>query len=366
MKIQPRNITIRDLVEDYFEDDDGEMTGVDGVTGYGGNLDIRPPFQRNFIYKDKERLAVIDSVIKGFPLSLIYWADKGDDTFEVIDGQQRTISIAQFVEGDFSINDRYFHNLSQDMQDMILDYELMVHICSGTDDEKLEWFKRINIAGKALSNQELRNAVYAGSWVSDAKRYFSRRNCVAHRIGGDYLAGPSDRQKYLETVIKWISDGNIEDYMAQHQHDTDAEELWKYFQNVISWVKATFTRYRSAMKGVDWGKLYNEYKDVPLNPRNIEAQTTQLIHDDDVQKQKGIYAYILTGDEKHLGIRAFTAGMRQRVYERQDGKCAICGEYFDIGDMEADHIVPWSEGGKTIESNCQMLCKPCHKAKSAK
>ena len=265
MKIELLDLTVRELVEDY------EDAGEDGVTGYGGKLDIRPPFQREFIYNDKERNAVIDSILKGFPLNVMYWSDRENGEFEIIDGQQRTISVAQYVDGDFSIEGKYFHNLPSDKQELILDYKLMVYVCSGTDSEKLEWFKTINIAGKKLTSQELRNAVYAGTWLSDAKRYFSRNRCPAYQIGNAYLNGSPIRQEYLETAIKWISGDSIEDYMGTHQHDAGALPLWEYFQSVIDWVEATFTNTRPAMKGVDWGSLYKDYGDAELDVDEIET-----------------------------------------------------------------------------------------------
>ena len=223
MKIQLKEIKVEELVDDYSDDGEG------GVTGYSGKLDIRPPFQREFVYKDKQRDAVIDTIMKNFPLNVMYWAVRDDGTYEIIDGQQRTISVAQYVKGIFSFKDLYFHNLPDDKQRQILDYKLMVYFCSGTDSEKLEWFKTINIAGEKLTNQELRNAVYAGSWVSDAKRYFSRSGCVAYKIGNPYLIGSSIRQDYLETAIRWINEDKIEAYMGKHQHDPTAEALWAYF-----------------------------------------------------------------------------------------------------------------------------------------
>ena len=360
MNIKPLDLTVRELVKGYKDDGEG------GVTGYGGKLDIRPPYQREFIYKDKERNAVIDSILKSFPLNVMYWADREDGTFEIIDGQQRTISIAQYVEGNFSFNDLYFDNLPSDKQKLIMDYELTVYVCSGTDSEKLEWFKTINIAGKVLTPQELRNAVYAGTWLSDAKRYFSRTGCVAFRIGNAYVNGSPIRQDYLETAIKWISKDSIEDYMGQHQHDENALPLWEYFQSVIEWVESTFRNTRSKfMKGVDWGLLYNEYKDAYFDPDEIEVETARLIFDDDVTRKGGIYPYILTDEEKHLNIRAFSDSMKQKAYEKQSGICVICKDEFTIAEMEADHITPWSEGGKTNEDNCQMLCKKCNREKSA-
>ena len=254
MKIDLNEITVRDLVEDYHDDGEG------GVRGYGGKLDIRPPFQREFVYKDKQRDAVIETINKDFPLNVMYWAVRQDGTYEVIDGQQRTISAAQYVEGDYSLDGRYFHNLQDDEQELILNYALQVYICEGNASEKLDWFRIINIAGEKLTNQELRNAVYAGPWVSDAKRHFSRKGaaCPAYAIGSRYVNGRADRQEYLETTIQWIKDEGqtVEEYMAAHQHDKTATALWSHFQSVINRVEAVFPNYRKPMKGVDWGGLY--------------------------------------------------------------------------------------------------------------
>jgi len=360
MNIELREITIRQLTDGYIDNDDK------GVTGYNGSLDIRPPYQREFIYKDKQRDSVIDTVIKKFPLNVMYWAVRKDGNYEVIDGQQRTISIAQYVEGDFAFKNRYFHNLQQDEQDQILDYKLTVYLCSGTDSEKLEWFKTINIAGEKLTEQELRNAVYSGTWVSDAKRYFSKNGCAAFGLGGDYLSGTPIRQDYLETTIKWISDNDIENYMGKHQHAPNANTLWLYYQNIISWIKVIFPTYRKEMKGVEWGFLYNEFKNEGYDSQKLEVEITKLMKDDDVTKKKGIYSYVLTGKEKHLNIRAFTASQKRESYEKQNGICIECKQYFDISDMEADHITPWHEGGKTNAENCQMLCKEDNRRKSGK
>lgn len=361
MDIELKEITIRDLTLDFEDNQEN------GVIGYGGKLDIRPPYQREFIYGDKERKAVIDTVTKDYPLNVLYWAVREDGDFEVIDGQQRTISICQYVDGEFAFKDKYFHNLQTDEQEQILNYKLMIYFCSGTDSEKLEWFETINIAGKQLTKQELRNAVYSGSWVSDAKRYFSKSNCPAAGIGSDYLTGKVNRQDYLETAIKWISENKIDGYMAMHQHDANASVLWRYFQDVISWVEATFVVKRvKFMKGVDWGSLYNTYKDEIYETDFIEAETARLIADDDVEKKKGIYTYILTGEERHLSIRAFSDSIKQKVYEKQNGICVICKKEFDISEMEGDHITPWSKDGKTIEENCQMICVDDNRRKSAK
>ena len=361
MKIELKEITIQEL-SDGFEDNN-----EDGVVGFGGKLDIRPSYQREFIYKDKQRDAVINTITKNFPLNVMYWAVREDGTFEVIDGQQRTISICQYIDGDFAFQNRYFHNLKADEKEKILNYTLMVYVCSGTESEKLEWFKTINIAGEKLTEQELRNAVYTGSWVSDAKRYFSKSGCVAYSIGGDYLNGSPIRQEFLETAIDWISEGKIENYMATHQHDPNATALWLYFQSVITWVNATFTvKRKKFMKGIQWGLFYNKYKDVVFDTKAIEEETARLIADDEVEKKSGIYAYILTKDERYLGIRTFSDSVKQKVYENQKGICPICKNHFDISEMEGDHITPWVEGGKTIEENCQMLCKDDNRRKSSK
>lgn len=242
----------------------------------------------------------------------------------------------------------------------------MIYFCSGTDSEKLEWFKTINIAGEKLTDQELRNAVYAGSWVSDAKRYFSKNGCPAYKMAGDYLDGTAIRQDYLETVIKWLSNDNIEKYMAEHQHEPNANDLWLYFQSVINWVKTIFPTYRKEMKGIEWGFLYNEFKDKKVDPKKLEAEINKLMQDEDVTNKKGIYWYVLNRKEKHLNIRAFSDNQKREAYERQKGICPICKKHFDISEMEADHIKPWHEGGKTSAENCQMLCKDDNRKKSGK
>ena len=363
MEVTLKEITIRDLVRDYKDHDE------EGITGYGGKLDIRPPFQREFVYNDKQQKAVIDTVSKGFPLNVMYWAVRDNDEekpFEIIDGQQRTLSICKYINSEFSFKDLYFHNLEEDQKEKILDYKLTVYVCEGTDSEKLEWFKTINIAGEELTDQELRNAVYHGSWVTDAKRYFSKTGCPAYQIGSDYMNGTPIRQDYLETVIKWISENKIEDYMGKNQHEETAQDLWVYFTNIIEWVESIFPKYRREMKGLPWGELYNDYKDKELDPTELENEISELMEDFDVTNKKGIYQYVLTRQEKYLSIRIFSDRDKRSVYEYQKGICPVCKEHFDIKDMEADHITPWSEGGKTIVENCQMLCKECNRRKSNK
>jgi hypothetical protein len=360
MNIELHEITVRELTQGY--QDTEEL----GVVGYDMKLDIRPQYQREFIYKDKQREAVINTLTKSFPLNVMYWAVRNDGGFEVIDGQQRTISICQYVEGDYAYKNRYFHNLQDDERDQILDYKLMVYVCSGTDSEKLEWFRTINIAGEKLTDQELRNAVYSGLWVTDAKKYFSKSNCAAYGLGGNYLTGTPLRQDFLETTIRWISDDKIEQYMAKQQHEPTANELWLYYQSVINWVKAIFPNYRKEMKGVQWGYLYNKFKDIKLDPKKVESDIILLMQDEDVTNKKGIYEYLINGSERHLNIRAFTENQKREAYERQKGICVKCGEHFELVEMEADHITPWHEGGKTSALNCQMLCIEDNRRKSGK
>ena len=297
---------------------------------------------------------------------MMYWVKNEDGTYEVLDGQQRTISICEYIAGKFSLDYQYFHNLEREEQDQILDYKLMIYFCEGDDKEKLDWFKTINIAGEKLSDQELRNAIYTGPWLTDAKRYFSKTNCPAYNIASDYLKGSSIRQNYLETAIDWISGGNIEEYMAENQHKLNANGLWLYFQAVIGWVAAIFPNYRKEMRGVAFGALYNECKDNEYDAGILNGKIADLMKDEDVTKKSGVYPYVLTGDEKYLNIRAFNDNQKREAYERQGGICVKCGEHFELEEMEGDHITPWCEGGKTIAENCQMLCKHDNRIKSGK
>jgi len=358
MKIELKEITVRELTNGYQDNEEN------GVVGYGGKLDIRPPYQREFIYKDKQRDAVINTVKNDFPLNAMYWAVRDDGNFEIIDGQQRTISICQYVAGDFSINGLAFHNLLKDKREQILNYPMMIYFCSGTDSERLDWFRTINIAGEELTGQELRNAVYSGSWVTDAKRYFSKNS--RPKIGDDYLSGAANRQEYLETAIDWISEGKIEGYMSKHQSDKNAKVLWEYFQAVINWVKLVFINYRKEMKGVPFGLLYNEYKDKKLDAKKLEKEIAKLMEDEDVTNKKGIYSYVLTRKEKFLNIRLFDDKQKREAYERQKGICPDCKKKWKIEEMEADHITPWIEGGKTSSENCKMRCKEDNRRKSDK
>lgn len=368
MKITEIKVKVSELAQGY------EDNAENGVVAWNKKLDVRPAYQREFVYDEKKRNAVIDTLIKGYPLNIMYWAKNADDSYEIIDGQQRTISICQFLNNEFSFNNRIFSGMTQSEKDEINSYELTVFVCEGNDKEKLDWFETINIAGEELEKQELRNAVYTGKWLSDAKRYFSKTNCAAYNIASKYLAGELKRQKYLETAIRWHAnaktDDEIRSYMGQHQMDSDALELWSYFQNVIDWVKAKFKVYRKEMKGIEWGFIYNRFDEKTRNSfdaEKIEADLKKYFgyeYEDQITNKKGIFEYVLDGDERHLNIRAFKESEKRAAYEKQNGICAKCGNHFEYDEMEGDHITPWSKGGKTELSNLQMLCRDCNRRKS--
>jgi len=360
MKIQLKEISIREVSKDYVNNDE------EWVVWYGGILNIRPKYQREFVYKDKQRDSVIETVRKNFPLNVMYYVKNNDDSYEVLDWQQRTISICEYIAWKYSINYQYFHNLEDTEKEQILDYKLMVYICEWTDKEKLDWFKTINIAWEKLTQQELRNAIYTGSWLTDAKRYFSKTSCPAYNIASDYMTWSPIRQDYLETTISWISSDNIEQYMAENHHKANASELWLYFNNSINWVKVTFPNYRKEMKWVSFWILYNEFKNTFFDSNELEKEISKLMQDEDVTKKSGIYEYVLTRKEKYLSIRAFTDKQKREVYEKQAWICTHCKAHFELNEMEADHITPWHSWWKTTSDNCQMLCKNCNRVKSGK
>ena len=372
MKIELHEIPVHEIADGYIENEEN------GVLGYGGKLDIRPAFQREFIYKDKERDEVIRSMRKNFPLNVMYWVKNDKGNFEMLDGQQRTISVCRYVHDIFGVafGDDYlkFNNLTTEEQNQILNYKLMIYFCEGSEREKLDWFEIVNIAGERLTRQETRNAIYSGTWLTDAKKYFSRNNCVAENFAGNYMKGTPIRQDYLETVIEWIadyegfegdSDKKITSYMSTHKRDSNCGEMWLYFQNVINWVKMIFSVYRKEMKGIEWGIYYNKYHDKKFNSDELEKRIQELIDDDDVNTVSGIYKYLLEGNEKYLNLRAFTKKDARAAYERQKGICKRCGKHFEFDAMQADHIIAWSKGGHTTPDNCQMLCKKCNASKGA-
>ncbi|MBR2520547.1 MAG: DUF262 domain-containing protein [Selenomonadaceae bacterium] len=367
MKIELKLIPIREVVKNFDDDP------VHGCTAYGGRLNIRPEYQREFVYSGKQRDAVIDSVRKNFPLNVMYWVRNGDGNFEMLDGQQRTISICRYVKNFYPIDHVSFDSLSEIEREQILNYELMIYLCDGTDKEKLDWFKIINIAGEKLTTQEARNAIYSCAWLTDAKKFFSRNGCPAQVQYGKYLSGKAIRQEILETALEWIADRDdltaVDDYMdAQKVNRTpNATELWNYFESVFAWVEKIFPTYRGKlMKGLKWGIFFNKFSAKDFDAAELEQKISRLLKDKEVTNKRGIYEYLLTGDEIHLSLRQFDDDIKQEVYERQSGICAKCKKHCELEDMEADHIDPWSKGGKTTIDNCQLLCKNCNRRKSDK
>lgn len=384
MEIKKVAITIEDLCKDYVNESETDIE--QGVYAYGGKLCVRPAFQRSFVYNKKQENAVIDTALKGFPLNIMYWVDNGDGTYDCLDGQQRTISLCNFVDGISSFNapwfngdkKNYIHTIKRidpDLYDRFMKYELEVYICKGSKAEQMEWFRTINIAGEELYPQELRNASYVSAWLTDAKRYFSKASgsstakCPAERIGGQYTNKNANRQEILAQVIGWFvgstEDADICQYMEDHINDPDASELWTYFNNIINWINKIFPGvYDKGMASVNWGTLYNHYSDDELDPDEICAKFDELIEfkaskELDVGVAK-IVEYCITRDEKLLKHRQFSEAQRSTLYKRQKGICPDCGQHFVANEMHAHHIVPWYNGGITDLSNGVMLCKNCH------
>ena len=387
-------LTIRDLVDGYFEN-----TKTNQVVAFGGKLNVRPPYQREFVYERDKQEAVINTVLSGYPLNVMYWAKNGDD-FELMDGQQRSICLCKYYKGQYSVfvesagkqTPKSFDRLTVSEREKFLNYPLTVYICDGDDKEKLDWFQVINIAGVRLTPQEMRNAIYNGSWVTDAKRYFSRIDGEGFKSEGhvsngheygDYLnvdgGGKSEketsvvRQKLLEIVLTWAVDAynrkygrkiSIEDYMNKHQNDPDAKELWRYYEDVMEWVKTTFSTYRSDMKGVEWGILYNKY--YGRTPADAGNMTNDIFASasDEISNPKGVYEAVLAKDIKFIHARAFDKKDKHWKYLQQGGICPYCHKHFEESEMQGDHIKPWSKGGLTERENLQMLCAECNVKKS--
>lgn len=373
MTIKQIEVTVGEITHGYMNNDE------QGVRGYDGLLDIRPPYQREFIYNPKEQEAVITTVLRGYPLNVMYWVHRGDDAecpYEVMDGQQRTLSLCEYVAGKFTHEEKAFFNQPEDVQRRILDYKLTIYVCEGEASEKLEWFKTINIAGKPLNEQEINNAIYAGPFVSDAKRHFSKSNCGAYRLGKDLVNGTPIRQDFFKTALQWMADHEtrqgkrqtIVGYMAQHQHDPNANNLWTYFQTVLNWAITNFDmkKFKKIMKGLDWAELYDKFGSEALDTTALGKRISELIRDSEVERKTGIIPYVLTGDEHYLDLRAFPDDIKLAVWEQQEHRCTICGKEFDLEFMEGDHITPWREGGRTVIENCQMLCRECNRRKGAK
>ena len=383
MTIRKTSITVRELVAGYVNETENDIEKA--VMAYDGKLCVRPAFQRSFVYDKKQENAVIDTVLKGFPLNIMYWVDNGDGTYDCLDGQQRTISLCNFADNitsykgnaplahDASAKATYISTLERwGDADKFYDYELEVYICKGSKAEQLEWFRVINIAGEKLYDQELRNASYVSSWLTDAKRYFSKADgnakCPAERIAEGYTNKNANRQEILEQVLTWITgsdkDEDICSYMEAHMNDGDASELWDYFNEVIDWVKEVFVNYDKGMKSINWGKLYNEYHDEEFDPDEIDATLQELLEAKaekrlDVSFAK-IIEYCITRDETLLRPRAFSETQRTVLYNRQKGICPDCGQKFEKSKMHAHHIISWKNGGFTELDNGVMLCKDCH------
>lgn len=373
MTIKQIEVTVGDIARGYINSEE------QGVRGYGGQLDIRPPYQREFIYNENEQQAVISTVLKGYPLNVMYWVRRSEDAecpYEVMDGQQRTLSLCEYVDGKFAYDFKNFFNQPADIQKLILDYPLTIYLCEGEPSEKLEWFKTINIAGKPLNEQEINNAVYAGPFVTDAKRHFSKSNCGAYRLGKDLVNGTPIRQEFLKKALEWMSEHETREgkpqsvvgYMAEHQHDPNANNLWTYFQNVLNWTITNFDlkKFKKIMKGLNWALYYDKYHSTTLDTADLASRISKLILDSDVQKQMGIIPYVLTGDERHLDLRGFPEDIKLAVWEKQHHICLSCQKEFDYEFMEGDHITPWREGGRTVIENCQMLCRECNRRKGGR
>ena len=373
MTIDKMEVTVREIVDGYINSDE------QGVRGYGGLLDIRPPYQREFIYSEKEQQAVITTVLHNYPLNVMYWVRRSDDAecpYEVMDGQQRTLSICEYVAGHFSYEFKNFHNQPADVQKKILDYKLDIYVCQGEASEKLDWFQTINIAGKVLNDQEINNAIFAGPFVTDAKKHFSKRNSGGERLGKDLVNGTPIRQDFLKKALEWMAEHEtrgghrqtIKGYMADHQHDPNANNLWSYFQTVLNWAITNFDmrKFKKIMKGLNWAELYDRFGSSTLDTAALAQRISTLMRDSEIQRQSGIIPYVLTGDEHYLDLRAFPEDIKLAVWEKQQHICPICGKEYDYEFMEGDHITPWREGGRTVIENCQMLCVECNRRKGAK
>ena len=373
MTIKQIEVTVGDIARGYINNEE------QGIRGYGGQLDIRPPYQREFIYNESEQQAVISTVLKGYPLNVMYWVRRSEDAecpYEVMDGQQRTLSLCEYVDGKFAYDFKNFFNQPADIQKLILDYPLTIYLCEGEPSEKLEWFKTINIAGKPLNEQEINNAVYAGPFVTDAKRHFSKSNCGAYRLGKDLVNGTPIRQEFLKKALEWMAEHETREgkpqsvvgYMAEHQHDPNANNLWTYFQNVLNWTITNFDlkKFKKIMKGLNWALYYDKYHSTTLDTADLASRISKLILDSDVQKQMGIIPYVLTGDERHLDLRGFPEDIKLAVWEKQHHICPSCQKEFDYEFMEGDYITPWREGGRTVIENCQMLCRECNRRKGGR
>ena len=377
------NLTVDDICRGFVYN---ELEGK-GLFGWDGKLVIQPEYQRNYIYADgKKDVAVIDSLLKGYPLGLIYFVKVGDDRYEVLDGQQRITSFGRFVRGKFPVVDaegmpHYFDGLNAEEQKRILGSKLTIYVCEGAETEIKEWFKTINIAGVPLVEQELLNAIYSGPFVTAAKEVFSNSGNSEMQKWKCYVAGDEQRQKILETALKWVSGGEVQDYMGRHRFDKDCRELKTYFTSVIDWIDGVFMGVKDEMCGLEWGRLYETYRKTAYNPEKVWRRVEELYGDEFVTDRRGIFEYVLggEGETRLLNVRVFSDKEKKQVYARQTAEaekrgvsnCPLCAigheasakRIWKIGEMDADHVTAWSKGGATDISNCQMLCKTHNRAK---
>ena len=379
------DITIKDVCDGFVYN---ELEGK-GLFGLSGKLTIQPEYQRNYIYAldgGKKEIAVIDSILKGYPIGLIYFNKVSDDKLEVLDGQQRITSFGRFVKDKFAIKDangleQYFSGMAQDKKALILDTKLLIYECEGAESEIKEWFKTINIAGIPLNAQELLNAIYSGPFVTLGKEEFSNSQNANIQKWSAYVKGSANRQEFLECALDWVSKGDIDGYMSRHRKDTNINELKKYFNSVIDWVSSVFTDVESEMRGLEWGRLYEEYHNTSYDPAKVSAAVHTLFGDPYVKNRRGVFEYILGGstDTKLLEVRVFDEATKKMVYASQtkaahakeESNCPLCAHGHDanktkiwkIAEMDADHVTAWSNGGGTNIKNCQMLCKTHNRAK---
>ncbi len=382
------DITVKDICEGFVYN---ELEGK-GLFGLSGKLTIQPEYQRNYIYASdggKREIAVIESILKGYPIGLIYFNNVSDDNFEVLDGQQRITSFGRFVTNKFAIKDQngmeqYFSGFASDKKTKILETKLLIYECEGTESEIKEWFKTINIAGVPLNNQELLNAVYSGPFVTRCKEEFSNSQNANIQKWSTYIAGNAIRQDFLECALGWVSKGNIGDYMSRHRYDKNINELKTYFNTVIEWISCVFIDVESEMRGLEWGELYEEYHSKSYDPKKVSEEVRTLYGDPYIKKRKGVFEYILGGsiDTKLLEVRVFDEATKKSVYKVQtdeaekngNSNCPLCSlghdsnktKIWELKEMDADHVTAWSKAGATDIKNCQMLCKTHNRAKGNK
>lgn len=377
--------TIHDVIEGFVYN---ELEGK-GLFGLAGKLTIQPEYQRNYIYASdggKREQAVIESLLKEYPIGLLYFNKVGGDKFEVLDGQQRVTSIGRFVTGKFAVKDandheQYFSGMAESQQNKIMNASLLVYICEGDEPEIKDWFKTINIAGVPLTQQEILNAVYSGPFVTLAREEFSNSNNSLVQKWSAYIAGDIKRQAYLERALEWISHGTVDNYMSKHRHNNDINELKSHFTKVIDWISGVFTDVESEMRGLEWGRLYETYHKQSYDPAKVSGQVHKLLGDYSVKDRRGVFEFILGGsqDTKLLNLRVFDEPTKKVVYAKQTkaaqdkGKsnCPLCAighdanreKIWSFSDMDADHVAAWSKGGETNMENCQMLCKTHNRGK---